>query len=162
MKKKRPYSGLRLFILFLAALSVLFAYLSDNAPKGKEDFGNVFVLPISIFSVESDAFTANIKNYPPIIGSRIPIQLEGIDTPKIRGKCEKERELGQQAQRFLYETLRSAKRIELKNMKRSDDCFCIIARVYADNKDVSHELIRINLAVSRNKYERKKDWCSSE
>jgi len=159
-KKKHPYLGFRIFILFLAILSVFIVYLSDNEEENKEKhYGNVNVVVYTFSVTDSDTFRANIKDYPPIVGSFIPVQLEGIDTPRIFGKCRKEQELGQRAKRFLEDALRSAKHIELKDMRRSDDCFCIIARVYADDKDLSGELIRVNLGIPRGKYEAKKNWC---
>jgi len=153
-KKKHAYLGFRLFILFLAILSIFVAYLFDSE---EENYGSVLVH--ASFVRDSNIFLANIKNYPSIVGFLMPIQLEGIDTPTIFGKCKKERELGQQAKRFLENALRSAERVELKDMRRSENCFCIIARVYVDDKDLSGELIRVNLGVPHRKYETEKDWC---
>jgi len=153
-KKKHHYLSFRLFILFLAILSVFIAYLFDSE---EENYGSVLVRAHS--AIDSDTFYANIKDYPPIAGFFIPIQLEGIDTPTIFGKCRKEKELGQQTKRFLENALHSAKRVELKDMRRSENCFCIVARVYADDKDLSGELIRVNLGIPHTKYETKKDWC---
>ena len=40
-------------------------------------------------------FRANIKGYPPIIGERISIRVNGVDTPELRAKCEAEKILSQ-------------------------------------------------------------------
>ena len=107
---------------------------------------------------DGDTFRANIKGYPNIIGKSISIRINGIDTPEIKCKCKKEKQLSQKAKQFTINILRSAKIIVLKNLKRGK-YFRIIADVYADDKNLAQELIKNNLAVIYNGDTKIKDWC---
>lgn len=44
-----------------------------------------------VYIYDGDTFRVNISSYPDVIGKNMPIRLSGIDTPEIRGKCEKEK-----------------------------------------------------------------------
>ena len=139
---------MRLFILILLLFSSI---------QAKENFANVKVDKVtSIY--DGDTFRANIKGYPNIIGKSISIRINGIDTPEIKCKCKKEKQLSQKAKQFTINILRSAKIIVLKNLKRGK-YFRIIADVYADDKNLAQELIKNNLAVIYNGDTKIKDWC---
>jgi micrococcal nuclease len=70
-------------------------------------------------------------------------QKGGIDTPEIRGKCEKEK----------YD----AKQITLRNMERGK-YFRIAADVIIDGESLGDMLVEAGMAV---RYDggKKKDWC---
>ena len=67
-------------------------------------------------------YTKQLKNIlsglHPIIGNKISIRVNGIDTPDIRGKCEKEKYDAQQAKEMVADILKDAEQITLKNMER--------------------------------------------
>jgi micrococcal nuclease len=48
--------------------------------------------------LSADGIHFNLPGLHPIIGERISIRVNGIDTPEIMGKCEKERYDAKQAQ----------------------------------------------------------------
>ena len=121
------------------------------------NYGSVTVDEVtSIY--DGDTFRVNIKDYPSIAGNRIPIRINGIDTPEMRGKCTKEKTLAREAKQFTVKKLRNAKVIELRNMQRGK-YFRIVADVYADNQSLADELIKNNLAVRYNGGTKVKDWC---
>lgn len=125
-----------------------------------ESYGSVIVTKVtSIY--DGDTFRVNIEGYPDIIGKRIPIRVNGVDTPELRSKCKKEKDLARLAKQFTVQTLRSAKVIELKNMQRGK-YFRIVADVYTDGKSLSKELIDNNLAVPYFGGTKVKDWCSPQ
>lgn len=106
---------------------------------------------------DGDTFRANIKGYPNIIGYRMSIRIRGIDTPELKSKCEKEKILARAAKQLTVSLLRSAKVIELKNIKRGK-YFRLVADVYVDGVSISGILIDKGLAVEydgRTKIE----WC---
>ena len=76
----------------------------------------------------------NLLNLHPIIGKKIAIRVNGIDTPEIRGKCDKEKYNAEQAKGMVEEFLKDAERIDLKNMERGK-YFRIVADVYADDRN---------------------------
>jgi len=137
-------------ILFMVLLTVL-SSASSNKTYGVAEVQEV----TSIY--DGDTFRANIKDYPKIIGYRVSIRINGIDTPELRGKCKEEIKLARAAKKKTVSLLRGAKHIELRNMKRGK-YFRILADVYVDDISLSSELLKGGYAV---KYSggHKIDWC---
>lgn len=94
---------------------------------------------VSIY--DGDTFRVTINNYPAVIGERISIRVLGVDTPELRGKCEKEKRLALLAKQFTVKHLRAAKVIILKNVQRGK-YFRLLANVDVDGKDLSALLIQ--------------------
>ncbi len=133
----------------------LFIVLLDS-PLALANYGQVTINEItSIY--DGDTFRATVKEWPAVIGERIPIRVNGIDTPELRGKCEEEKKQAKAAKQFTVALLRDAKVIELRNMDRGK-YFRILADVYVDGTSLGDELIKAGLAVP---YDggTKKDWC---
>ncbi|MGD8588934.1 MAG: hypothetical protein PVG22_08910 [Chromatiales bacterium] len=66
------------------------------ASADDQNYGNVVIDEVtSIY--DSDTFRVINKDWPPIIGNRINIRINGIDTPELSGKCHKEKELARKA-----------------------------------------------------------------
>ena len=76
----------------------------------------------------------------PIIGEKISIRVNGIDTPEIKGKCEKEKYDAKQAQQLVTDILKDAEKIELKNMERGK-YFRIAADVIVDGESLGDLLV---------------------
>jgi micrococcal nuclease len=75
------YNYLIITILLFVSLHVL--------AKDK-NFGNATVLEVtSIY--DGDTFRANIEDFPAVIGDSMSIRINGVDTPELRGKCDKEK-----------------------------------------------------------------------
>jgi len=125
---------------------VFLTFLSVPAIAGIKDknFGSVKVDEItSIY--DGDTFRCTIKDWPNIIGERIGIRVNGIDTPEMRDKRPEIKALAQQAKQFVVERLRSAKTIELRNMKRGK-YFRVVADVYYDDQSLAQALLDAGLA----------------
>jgi len=140
-------------LLFLLPLSLLFASSINN-----KNFGNVRVAEVtSIY--DGDTFRVNIAGYPNIIDERIPVRINGIDTPELRGKSQQEKVLATKAKQITVKMLRNAKVIELRNMHRGK-YFRIVADVYTDGKSVAKELANKGLTVPYDSGRKSKDWYS--
>ncbi len=149
-----PVAANFLTMLFLSA--VLHLTLSAESISNK-NYGAVVVSEVtSIY--DGDTFRANIEEYSELIGYRIGIRVNGIDTPEMRGKCQKEKVLAREAKQFSVEKLRGAKKIELRNMKRGK-YFRIVADVYVDGKSLGSMLIDQELAVVYDGGRKAKNWC---
>ena len=89
-------------------------------------------------------YTKQLKNIlsglHPIIGEKISIRVNGIDTPEIKGKCDKEKYDAQQAQQMVADILKDAEQINLKNMERGK-YFRIAADVYVYGESLGDMLI---------------------
>jgi endonuclease YncB( thermonuclease family) len=83
-------------------------------------------------------------------------RLHGIDTPEIKGKCEKERELALKAKYFTqnFITLNS----QIYYHKKLDKYGRFLIDIKDNNKDLATELVVAGLAVYY-EGETKYDWC---
>ena len=84
-----------------------------------------------------------------LFGHNIPVRVEGIDTPEIRGKCQKEKDLAYEARDLVRGLLDNAQTITLTiddNPKEvRGKYFRIVGRLIVDGMDISELLIhRLN------------------
>lgn len=136
-----------LLILFLVPLTL---------SAKPENYGNAEVLKVtSIY--DGDSFRADLKGFPAIIGEHMAIRINGVDTPELRGKCDKEKQLARAAKQFTVERLRTAKNITLKNIKRGK-YFRLIADVILDGVSLGDLLLQNHHAVEYSG-KAKPDWC---
>lgn len=139
---------MRVVLLFILTISFLYS---------KQTYGNIIVDEIvSIY--DGDTFRVNINSYPPIIGKKMSIRVNGIDTPEMRGKCKQEKTLARKAKQLTVSKLRGAKVVELRNMQKGK-YFRIVADVFVDNESLADTLIKNELAVKYNGGKKQKDWC---
>jgi len=137
-------------------LFIFFASASAESLANK-NYGSAIVSEVtSIY--DGDTFRVNIKDYPDLLGYRIGIRVNGIDTPEMRGQCQQEKDLARKAKQITVAALRAGKKIELRNMQRGK-YFRIVADVYIDEKSLADNLIRSGLAVKYNGGTKTKDWC---
>jgi len=98
-----------------------------------------------------------------LFGHNIPIRVEGIDAPEIRGKCQKEKDLAYEARDMVRGLFENAQTITLTiddNPKEvRGKYFRIVGRLKADGVDISDLLIQKNLAVPYDGGTKVKDWC---
>lgn len=121
------------------------------------NYGNAAISKvISIY--DGDSFKATITGWPALIGERIGIRVNGVDTPEMRGKCDQEKLLARKAKQHTVAMLRSGKVITLENMHRGK-YFRIVADVYIDGESLSESLIRSRLGVTYHGKTKSKDWC---
>lgn len=127
------------------------------------DYGSVTVDEVVSFT-DGDTFTATINDWPPIIGERIPVRIEGIQAPERRSRCDteaekaRERQLAADARIYLVERLRGAESIELRRIERGS-FFRIIAEVWADGENVGQEMIEAGHALPYQPGQGGRSWC---
>lgn len=144
-------------LLGIIKTTILTAILATSLYSSQKTYGDTTVSQVtSIY--DGDTFRANIDSFPPIVGKKMSIRISGIDTPEMRGKCQKEKLLARQAKQHTVNLLRNAKTIKLKNLKRGK-YFRIVADVYTDNISIGESLIKNNLAVRYDGGKKSKDWC---
>lgn len=143
------------FKYLIIPVFIVFSTLGTSVANDKS-YGSVVVDEVtSIY--DGDTFRVNINSWPDIIGHRVPIRVNGIDTPELRGKCSAEKKLAREAKQYTVSMLRAAKKIELRNVKRGK-FFRVVADVSIDGVDLGDSLIHNGLAV---RYDGglKVDWC---
>ncbi len=138
-------------VLFIISLLISYGAIADE-----RSYGNIFIDKVgSVY--DGDTFYVNINQWPDIIGKNIAIRLKNVDTPEMKGACYQEILKAREAKKFTVQALRSAKKIELKNMSR-DKYFRIDADVFVDDVDLAQELIKHQLGVAYSGGI-KPDWC---
>ena len=141
----------------ILAVSLLILPALCLASADNQNYGSVFIDEVtSIY--DGDTFRATIKDWPPIIGNRISIRVNGIDTPELRGECQQEKKLARKAKQVTVAALRGASHIELKNITRGK-YFRVVADVYVDDLSIGEMLLRKGLAVRYDGGHKIKDWC---
>jgi endonuclease YncB( thermonuclease family) len=137
-------------------LILLFSIFISFNSQAKPQYGTVTVSKV-ISVYDGDTFRVDIDSLPPIVGKNIPIRVNGVDTPEIRGKCEYEKNLAIEARDFVRAKLANAKEIKLTNLQRGK-YFRVVANVLIDGVSLERELLDNKLA-----YEygggKKLSWC---
>ncbi len=113
--------------------------------QAKPQYGTVTVSKV-ISAYDGDTFRVNIASLPPIVGKNIPIRVNGVDTPEIRGKCQYEKNLALKARDFVRGKLVNAKEIKLTNLQRGK-YFRVVANVLVDGVSLEQELLDNELTV---------------
>lgn len=108
---------------------------------------------------DGDTITFYIPGVHPLLGQQIPVRVAGLDTPEIRTKNKCEKELGTIARDKVTAILKTAKRIDLVNVKRGK-YFRIVADVIVDGKSLSARLFKEKLAYQYDGGRKAKvNWC---
>jgi micrococcal nuclease len=123
--------------------AVVVLFLNPNLQAAPQ-YGTVTVSKV-ISVYDGDTFRVNIDSLPPIVGKNIPIRVNGVDTPEIRGKCQYEKNLALEARDFVRGKLANAKEIKLTNLQRGK-YFRVVANVLVDGVSLEQELLDNELA----------------
>jgi endonuclease YncB( thermonuclease family) len=142
---------MKVFVLILLLFSVV--------TYAKPQYGTVTVSKV-ISVYDGDTFRVNIDSLPPIVGKNIPIRVNGVDTPEIRGKCQYEKNLALKARDFVRTKLSNAKEIKLTNLQRGK-YFRVVANVVVDGVSLERELLDNKLAYEYSGG-KKLSWCKYE
>jgi micrococcal nuclease len=106
---------------------------------------------------DGDTCYISISSLPKSL-HKMSIRVLGIDTPEIRGKCKKEKELALKARVFANETFRAAKVIKFLDLKWDKYGGRILSNVYLDGYLYADMII--NEGLARPYDGGKKDgWC---
>ncbi len=138
-------------------LSVLLVTISPLlSAQAAPQYGTVTVSKV-ISVYDGDTFRVDIDSLPPIVGKNIPIRVNGVDTPEIRGKCQYEKNLALEARDFVRAKLGNAEEIKLTNLQRGK-YFRVVANVVVDGVSLEQELLDNKLAYEYSGG-KKLSWC---
>lgn len=120
---------------------------------------NLTILFTAIVSIyDADTFRVNLPCDYPLVCHAFPIRATGYDAPEIRGKCPEEKEKALRAKEFVRATLSKSHKIELRNIKRGDRYFRLLAEVWVDGKPLADLVIKEGLARAYGG-EKRNGWC---
>jgi len=143
-------------LTFLLALSFLIS--GSTTVNAKQKFGD-YEGAIYVSNYDGDTITFNLPNLHPIIGKKISIRLNGIDTPEIKGKCEKEKYDAEQVREMVRDILKDAEKITLKNMQRGK-YFRIASDVIVDGESLGNMLVEAGMAIRYDGRKKTHKWCN--
>ncbi|MGE4285319.1 MAG: thermonuclease family protein [Phycisphaerae bacterium] len=92
-----------------------------------------------------DCFVCDIAGVPEVLGSEIPVRIAGIKTPQMDAVDQYERMKALDAKNLAKRKLLAAEKIELKNIRRSED-FSLTADVYVDGVNLGDTMLESGLA----------------
>ena len=101
----------------------------------------------------------NLPDPHPELGNAINIKVNGIDTPKIQGGCEKENYSAEQAKEMVADILKDAETIILKNLEGEKT---FRADVMVDEESLADELIEAGMAVPYDGGTKTHNWCEEQ
>lgn len=103
---------------------------------------------VSIASIyDGDTFKINLNCSLAVYCEKVPVRVRGVDTPEIKGKTPREKNLAQKAKEFTKEFL-SVAPVSLSNCGR-DKYFRLLCDVTnGEGKDLARELIKRDLGYS--------------
>ena len=135
---------------------LLVLYLGFSSVQAAPEYGTAIVSKV-ISVYDGDTFRVDIDSLPPIVGKNIPIRLNGVDTPEIRGKCQYEKDLAIKARDFVRNKLANAKEIRLTKLQRGK-YFRVVADVMIDGVSLEQELLDNEFAYNYTGG-KKSSWC---
>lgn len=112
-----------------------------------------------IEAVDGDTLRAELTGVPFARLQRVSIRIDGIDTPEIHGKCEKEKEMAQIAKRFLNEKLKTTEHISFDKIRWDKYGGRILAEILFDGNNVSQMMINNGLAYPYHGEKKINHWC---
>ena len=138
-------------------LTILLGSVLAFPVLGEQSYGSAHVVKV-ISVYDGDTFKVDIEGYPDIIGKKISVRVNGIDTPEIKGKCDAEKMLAIKAKQLTERLLLNAKRVVLMEIKRGK-YFRIVANVDIDVQDLGEALIQEGFAVTYWGGTKSHTWC---
>jgi endonuclease YncB( thermonuclease family) len=85
----------------------LVSLVTSSAWPGPRTYGTLTDVQF-LYCYDGDTCTFNIPYVHPLLGKKIAVRFRGIDTPEIKGKCEKEKAIAQEAKKLVNQMLKQA------------------------------------------------------
>ena len=112
------------------------------------------------YCYDGDTCNAKMLGVPDTL-KKIKIRINGIDTPEIKGKCEREKKLALEAKVFINDLIKNSTVIYLKNLKWGKYGGRVVADLYIDKRDYREYLKGKNFYVEYYGGKKTKDWCGN-
>jgi endonuclease YncB( thermonuclease family) len=152
-------------LLLAAPLVVGAALVAKKKPSLKEDMDcarteSSFNCVTFLDNYDGDTFTVTIPRIPPVFGFKVPVRVMHIDTAELDSADVCEKNSAVEAKSRVNALLKSAKKIDLLNVKR-DKYFRILAEVKVNDEfSLGALLLKEKLAVPYEGEEKPvTNWC---
>ena len=143
-------------ILSLMIVPFLILPLRAQPPQYAEYYANVIKV------IDGDSIRARVKVWPKLT-ELTTIRLRGVDTPELRAKCDRERQLALAAKQYVEGLLKPGTTVRIKNIKLGKYAGRIIATVYV--KDPGERWVDLGQVLQAANYGRaysggkRRSWC---
>lgn len=144
---------MKLIFSFFVTVSLLLAV--TVTPASADDFYDVTVVQVK----DAKTLIVDIRNLPPVFGSRISVEISGIMVPKSDGQCVLEARLAYEAKRFINYFIQGSSKVNLYNMTRAKDSFRLQGRIEVDGEDLGQFLINEEIALPTHSASNLFVWC---
>lgn len=144
-------------LLILWVVLFLLTFVGQWAHSLESEAHRFFEGPEVVKVYDGDTITVNIPDVHPLLGKGLSIRISGIDTPEIRGKCDKEKELAKRA-RAVSKAFVESGDIRLVHCQRGK-YFRLACQVFVHGIDVGELLIQQGLARRYDGNGPRKGWC---
>lgn len=108
---------------------------------------------------DGDTCNITIPELPEVFGKKLGLRIWGIDTPEIRGRCAREKELAIEAREFTSKAIADADNVEFSKVGRGK-YFRLVARLKLDGRYLDDLLVQAGLAVRYYGGTKTNDWCN--
>lgn len=106
--------------------------------------------------IDGDTIDLNYKPFSNL--NSVLLRISGVDTPELKGKCEKEKLLAKQAKEFMAFTVKD-QQVGVKIISWDKYGGRVVGTPFLHEVSLSEELIRRGFAVPYNGGKKTKDWC---
>lgn len=145
--------------LIIFVLSLFLVSFTVNASDQCKHDSHTFRCVEYVKNYDADTITFNIPNVHPLIGEKISVRVNGLDTPEMKGKLPCEKDAARTAQKLVQNLLKNAKVIHLENVDR-DKYFRVLADVMIDGRNLTEILLKNRLAYAyHGETKQKVNWC---
>lgn len=117
---------------------------------------NAFDFPVR-YVHDGDTIMITYTSFPPEL-QNMAIRLNGIDTPELKGKCEKEIQKAKEATAYLKKLVGNVPVISVTNLSWDKYGGRILGNVKVNDVDLSEQMIKAGFARPYHG-EAKKSWC---
>ena len=136
-----------LLVLGVLAITLLLLIVPAVLAQALAPPAHRHLVPITVLRVyDGDTITAAVATVWPGQNVSTAIRLNGIDTPEIRGDCDRERELAVKARDLLRERLARAALIQIADPFHGRWAGRVVAAVLVDGVDVGGMLVSAGFA----------------
>ncbi len=136
-----------------AAVVLILALIPGAAPAAEIIPGPINARVVSVY--DGDTLTVDAVPWPGLT-ARTSIRVAGVDTPEIRGKCQREKDLAIRARDFVRAAVGA--RVQLTDVRLGKYAGRVVADVWVNEQKLSELLIAENLGRPYHGG-RREGWC---
>ncbi len=135
------------------SIALIAALISSAAPAAEIIPGPINARVVSVY--DGDTLTVDAEPWPGLT-ARTAVRVAGVDTPEIRGKCQREKDLAVRARDFVRATVGAE--VQLTNVGLGKYAGRVVADVWVNEQKLSDLLIAGNLGRPYHGG-RREGWC---